>query len=48
MQKRKKKKERKSFGSLTRVFGRGKQRRTLDSGLFEAGRWYVVLIVVVL
>uniref|UniRef100_UPI00358EC7D0 kazrin-like isoform X2 n=1 Tax=Myxine glutinosa TaxID=7769 RepID=UPI00358EC7D0 len=36
VQKRKKKKERKSFGSLTRVFGRGKQRRTLDSGLFEA------------
>ncbi|XP_030633517.1 kazrin, periplakin interacting protein b [Chanos chanos] len=34
-QKRKKKKEKMSLGSLSRVFARGKQRKSLDPGLFD-------------
>nr|XP_033777250.1 kazrin isoform X2 [Geotrypetes seraphini] len=34
-QKRKKKKEKMGFGSISRVFARGKQRKSLDPGLFD-------------
>ncbi|XP_067096768.1 kazrin-like isoform X1 [Osmerus mordax] len=34
-QKRKKKKEKLTLGSLSRVFGRGKQRKSMDPGLFD-------------
>ncbi|XP_051895088.1 kazrin-like isoform X7 [Pristis pectinata] len=34
-QKRKKKKEKMVFGSISRVFARGKQRKSLDPGLFD-------------
>lgn len=34
-QKRKKKKEKMTLGSLSRVFARGKQRKSLDPGLFD-------------
>ena len=34
-QKRKKKKEKMGLGSLSRVFARGKQRKSLDPGLFD-------------
>lgn len=34
-QKRKKKKEKMTLGSLSRVFTRGKQRKSLDPGLFD-------------
>uniref|UniRef100_A0A2K5E0B0 Kazrin N-terminal domain-containing protein n=1 Tax=Aotus nancymaae TaxID=37293 RepID=A0A2K5E0B0_AOTNA len=34
-QKRKKKKEKMGFGSISRVFARGKQRKPLDPGLFD-------------
>ena len=33
--KRKKKKEKMGLGSLSRVFARGKQRKSLDPGLFD-------------
>nr|XP_054602341.1 kazrin-A isoform X9 [Nothobranchius furzeri] len=35
--KRKKKKEKMGLGSLSRVFARGKQRKSMDPGLFDAG-----------
>ncbi len=34
-QRRRKKKERMGLGSLSRVFGRGKQRKSLDPTLFD-------------
>lgn len=34
-QKRKKKKEKMTLGSLSRVFARGKQRKSMDPGLFD-------------
>lgn len=34
-QKRKKKKEKMGLGSLSRVFARGKQRKSMDPGLFD-------------
>ncbi|MGH0118304.1 UNVERIFIED_CONTAM: hypothetical protein FKN15_048540 [Acipenser sinensis] len=45
-QKRKKKKEKMGLGSLSRVFARGKQRKSMDPGLFDGHGWNKTLYCV--